>query len=72
MLDQDTNHDRSLAPTKKIAFSAGCSIVSSSMAKLTSYSEQQNEQAQRHRGPPLIRCRPAEGAGELVLHEVTL
>lgn len=40
------------------------------MVRITSYSELQEEQAQRHRSPLFIRCCPAEGAGELVLHEV--
>lgn len=40
------------------------------MVRITSYSELQKEQAQRHRGPLFIRCRLAEGAGELVPHEV--
>ena len=40
------------------------------MVRITSYSKLQKKQAQRHRGPLLIRSCPAEGAGELVLHEV--
>ena len=40
------------------------------MVRITSYSELKKAQARRHRGLLLIRYHPAEGAGELVLHEV--